>query len=96
MRTSVPPLVATSVQTTVLPGPQSAPAIGKLFVRFDDHDLAIDYPVPIAHGGGAKIELMANHRLEVIVHQPLLDQPAFCESTPDFFRRVRHLSFDHK
>jgi hypothetical protein len=37
---------------------------------------------------------MAHDRLEIILHQPLLDQRALRERAPDFLRRVRHLLLD--
>jgi hypothetical protein len=39
---------------------------------------------------------MAHDRLEIVVHHPLLDQRALCESTPDFFQRVRQFLLDDK
>jgi hypothetical protein len=39
---------------------------------------------------------MANERLEIILHQPLLYQGALRERTPDFFRGIRYLPFDDK
>ena len=77
------------------PHPQCAPAIGELLVGFDDQDFTLDDAIPIGHGGGAKTKSMAHRRLEVVIHQPFLDQSAFRESAPDFFRRVRHFSFHH-
>src|SRR5580704_12117652 len=54
--------------------PHRAPAIGELFIWFDDQDFGIDHAVPIGHRCGAETEFMAHNWLEVAVHQPLLDQ----------------------
>src|ERR1700733_7843062 len=39
---------------------------------------------------------MAHERLEIVGHQPLLDQRPLRESAPDFFQRVWQFSFDHE
>ena len=53
-------------------------------------------PDPTVDGApvGAKIETVADDRLEVVLHQPLLDQVRLGERAPDLFRRIRHLPFD--
>lgn len=38
--------------------------------------------------------LSAEDRLEIVCHQPLLDQLAFSEGSPDFFLWMRHLPFN--
>jgi hypothetical protein len=37
---------------------------------------------------------MAHNGLEVVLHQPLLDQVRLRERAPDLFRRMRDLTFD--
>ena len=46
-----------------------APAIGELFVGFDDQDFAVDDAVPAGHGCGAEIEFVADDGLEVVVQE---------------------------
>src|SRR5580704_268242 len=53
--------------------------------------LAVQHAPPVA----AKVEALTNHRLEVVPHQPLLDQVRFSERAPDFFRRMRKLAFNN-
>ena len=54
----------------------------------DCQDLTID-SAPVC----AKIETVIHDRLEVVFHQPLLDQVWLRERAPDFFRRIRDLPF---
>jgi hypothetical protein len=65
------------------------PRIGQRLVRLDRLDLAVD-GAPV----GAKIEFVADERLEIVLHQPLLDQMGLRERAPDLFRRMRHLPFN--
>src|SRR5262252_1807364 len=82
-------------------GPQSVrcllagrvPAIGEPFTGFHDQNLADD-AVPLWHRLGAEIESVAHDRLEIVLHQPLLDQRTLREGAPYLFRRVRHFSFN--
>jgi hypothetical protein len=37
---------------------------------------------------------MAHDGLEVVLHEPLLDQVWLRERTPDLFRRISYLTFD--
>jgi hypothetical protein len=53
-------------------------------------DLTVD-SAPVC----AKIETVAHDRLEVVLHQPLLDQVWLRERAPDLFRRIRYLTFDN-
>src|ERR1700677_1146834 len=55
------------------PLPESSPAIGKLFLRFDHQNFAVDDAVPIRHRLGAQSKLMAHGWLEVVFHQPLFN-----------------------
>src|SRR5258708_28117650 len=66
------------------------PCVGQRFVRLDGPDLTVD-GAPIC----AKIEPVAHDRLEVVFHQPLLDQVWLRERAPDLFRRIRYLTFDN-
>ena len=96
MRTSVPPLGRNQGPNDDAHQPHGVPAIGELLVGFDDQNFGIDYAVPIGHGCGAEIEPMAHDGLEVVVHQPLLDQRTLRESAPDLLRRVRQFFLDHQ
>src|SRR5438093_1445234 len=60
------------------------------FVRLDRHDLTVD-SAPVC----AKIETVVHDRLEVVLHQPLLDQVWLRERAPDLFRRMRYFPFDN-
>src|SRR5262249_46596269 len=42
----------------------------------------------------AKIETVVDDRLEVVLHEPLLDQVWLRERAPDLFWRIRDLTFD--
>src|ERR1700687_1494087 len=66
------------------------PRVRQRFVRLDGHDLTVD-GAPIS----AKIETMVHDRLEVVLHEPLLDQVWLRERAPDLFRRIRDLTFDN-
>src|SRR5215470_2733248 len=57
------------------------PRVRQRFVRLDCQDLTVD-GAPVC----AKIEAVVDDRLEVILHQPLLDQVWLRERTPDLFR----------
>src|SRR5262245_12111737 len=46
------------------------PGVGQRFVRLDREDLAVQHAAPVS----AKIETVTHGWLEVILHQPLLDQ----------------------
>src|SRR5208337_2148831 len=60
------------------------------FVRLDRQDLTVNSS-PVC----AKIETVTHDRLEVVFHQPLLDQVWLGESGPDLFRRKGYLPFDN-
>src|SRR5262245_30045453 len=66
------------------------PRVRQRFVRLDCQDLTVD-SAPVC----AKIETVAHDRLEVVLHEPLLDQVWLRERAPDLFRRKRYLPFDN-
>src|SRR4029450_4400405 len=66
------------------------PRVRQRFVRLDCQDLTVDRPP-----GRAKIERVGHDRLEIVFHQPLLDQVWLGESAPDLFRRISYLTFDN-
>src|ERR1700692_1153775 len=53
------------------------PRVRQRFVRLDGHDLTID-STPV----GTKIEIVADDKLEVVLHEPLLDQVRLRERAP--------------
>src|ERR1700675_1918199 len=66
------------------------PRVRQRFVRLDCQDLTVD-SAPVC----AKIETVAHDRLEVVLHEPLLDQVWLRERAPDLFRRKRYLPVDN-
>src|SRR5437763_16391454 len=50
---------------------RGAPAVRQALVRLDDEDLAIGGAVPVRIGLRAEVELVADDRLEIVLHQPL-------------------------
>src|SRR5216683_2002283 len=66
------------------------PRVRQRFVRLDCQDLTVD-SAPVC----AKIETVVHDRLEVVLHQPLLDQVWLGERAPDLFRRIRYFAFDN-
>src|SRR5262249_55277934 len=66
------------------------PSVRQRFVRLDCQDLTVD-SAPVC----AKIETVVHDRLEVVFHQPLLDQVWLGERAPDLFRRKRDFSLDN-
>src|SRR5437588_1790988 len=60
------------------------PRVRQRFVRLDCQDLTVDN-TPVC----AKIETVVHDRLEVVLHQPLLDQVWLGERAPNVFRRTR-------
>src|SRR3984957_10121920 len=66
------------------------PRVRQRFVRLDCQDLTVD-SAPVC----AKIETVVHDRLEIVLHQPLLDQVWLRERAPDLFRRIRYLTFDN-
>src|ERR1700674_3642985 len=66
------------------------PRVRQRFVRLDCQDLTVDN-APVC----AKIETVAHDRLEVVLHEPFLDQVWLRERAPDLFRRIRYLTFDN-
>src|SRR5713101_7065649 len=67
------------------------PRLRQRFVRLDCQDLTVDN-APVY----AKIETVVHDRLEVVLHEPLLDQVWLRERAPDLFRRMRHIPLDDK
>src|SRR5271170_2506761 len=67
-----------------------APCVRQRFVRLDCQDLTVD-SAPVC----AEAETVVHDRLEIILHQPLLDQVWLGERAPDLFRRMRNLPFDN-
>src|SRR6202040_945765 len=66
------------------------PRVRQRFVRLDGHDLTVDR-APVC----AKVETVADGRLEVVLHEPLLDQVWLRERAPDPFRRKRDFPLDN-
>src|SRR5229473_725063 len=66
------------------------PGVRQRLVRLDCQDLTVD-SAPVC----AKIETVVHDRLEVVLHEPLLDQVWLGERAPDLFRRIRYLPFDN-
>src|ERR1700676_193615 len=66
------------------------PRVRQRFIQLDCQDLTVNN-APVC----AKIETVVHDRLEVVLHQPLLDQVSLSESAPDLFRRMRYLTFDN-
>src|SRR5258708_40063883 len=67
------------------------PGVGQRLVRLDGQDLAVQHAAPVS----AKVETVTDDWLEVVLHQPLLDQVWLGERAPDLFRRMRYLAFDN-
>src|ERR1700733_13604844 len=66
------------------------PRVGQRLVRLDRQHLAVN-GAPVA----AKIETVIHHGLEVVLHQPLLDEMWLGQRAPDLFRRAGYLAFDN-
>src|SRR5271166_4460568 len=66
------------------------PRVRQRFVRFDRQDLTVD-SAPVC----AKIETVVHDRLEIVLHEPLLDQVWLRERAPDLVQRIRYLTFDN-
>ena len=100
MRTWVPASVGVRVQVTTDCRPSAAWSPEAFWLQerrrgwLDDENLAVSDAVPAGHGLGTEVEFVPDYRLKVVLHQPLLDERAFGERTPDFFRWIRHLAFD--
>src|SRR6266446_4099996 len=65
------------------------PRVRQCFDRLDCDDLTVD-GAPVC----AKSETVVHGRLEIVLHQPLLDQVWLGERAPDLFRRKGYLPFD--
>src|SRR4029453_12338407 len=68
----------------------SRPLVRQRFFRLACQDLTVN-SAPVC----PKIETVVHDRLEVVLHQPLLDQVWLRERAPDLFRRMSDLSFDN-
>src|SRR5262249_3417342 len=66
------------------------PRVRQRFIRRNCQDLTVD-SAPVC----AKIETVVHDRLEVVLHEPLLDQVWLRERTPNLLRRIRYLTFDN-
>src|SRR5262245_33551028 len=67
--------------------PRLGTAKGLLLIRH----LAVQHATPIS----TKTEPVPHDRLEVVLHEPLLDQVRLGERAPYLFRRIRHLAFEN-
>src|SRR5271163_252548 len=65
------------------------PSVRQRPVRLDGLNLTVDR-APVR----PKIETVIHDRLEVVLHEPLLDQVWLGQRAPDFFRRIRYLTLD--
>jgi hypothetical protein len=74
----------------------SAPVIGEALERIDDQHLAVDNAIPVGLRILPELKLAPDHRFEVVVHHPLCEERALSERSPQFLRRVREYSLDHK
>src|SRR5689334_1560539 len=66
------------------------PGVGQRLVWLDGKDLAVEHAAPFS----AQIEAMAYGRLEIVLHEPLLDQMRLRQSAPELLRRMRKFPFD--
>jgi len=67
------------------------PGVGQRLVWLDGKHLAVQHAAPVS----AKIETVAHDRLEIVLHEPLLDQVRLGERAPEFFRRMGYLTLDN-
>src|SRR3954449_1910043 len=58
------------------------PGVGERLLRLDGEDLAVQHAAPLA----AKVEAVAHVRLEVVLHQPFLDQMWLRQRAPGSLR----------
>src|ERR1017187_5338630 len=65
--------------------PHRTPGVREPLEWINDQYLAIDHTIPVRHRFGPELELSFDPRFEVVVHQPLRDELAFGESTPQLF-----------
>src|SRR5436190_19089552 len=70
------------------------PRVGQRPVRLDFQDLTVDHDARVGFRVPAKFEAVTGDWLEIVLHEPLLDQVRLREGAPDLFRRMRHLTFD--
>src|SRR5579883_604715 len=74
---------------------EGRPRVGQRLVRLDDQNLTIDHEVEVGSRRSLKIEAVTDNRLEIVLHEPFLDQMRLCKRTPDLFRRMRELTLDN-
>ena len=94
MRTCVPVGVGVKYPGDDALQAHGAPTVGESRVRLDQEDFTVDDSAPVGDGRGAEAETMVYGGLEIIFHQPLLDESALGEGAPDFLRGMRHVAFD--
>jgi hypothetical protein len=70
------------------------PGEGKPRRRLEGQHLGIDESVPLRRRRGAEGEAMTHDRLEIVLHQPVLDQRALGQRPPYLLRRMRQLALD--
>src|SRR5437879_566443 len=70
------------------------PAVDQARRRLDLEDLAVGHAVPAALGRRAKVEPVANNRLEIVLNQPFADQLGLGQGAPDLLRRMGHEPLD--
>src|SRR4030095_14103336 len=66
------------------------PPVGQRLFRLDRQDLAVD-----TAPGRAEMETVAHDRVEVALHEPLLDQVRLRQRAPDLFRRMSDIALDN-
>src|SRR5579862_3241625 len=68
---------------------RKVPGVGEFAVRLDGDDLAVQR-APVL----AQVEVMADLGLEVVLHEPFLDELWLGERSPDLLGRKRYVAFD--
>src|SRR6266702_3312097 len=66
------------------------PGVGERSLRLDGEDLAVQHAAPFA----AKIEAVTDDGLEVVLHQPFLDQMRLRQRAPEPLRRKSKFALD--
>ena len=97
MRSSVPVFVAATIHVTALSTP-SVPQRYASFTSLFDHQHFRNpiTPLQFATGVARKSNLVAHHRLEIVVHQPFFNQRALRQRPPHFLWRARASFFDYQ
>src|SRR5438105_3543653 len=70
------------------------PRVRQRPVRLDLQHLTVNNDAHVRFRVPAKIETVTRDRLEIVLHEPFLDQVRLRERAPDLFRRKRYLPFD--